>query len=99
MPKPAWDRWYTCRRWRKLRLRIIQRDGFTCQMCGRVDVPSNLVADHRQPHRGDATLFWDESNIQTLCANPCHNLVKQSLEKGGSKQAPPIIGADGWPEK
>ena len=30
------------------------------------------VVDHIIPHRGDAKLFWDESNWQSLCKS-CHD--------------------------
>ncbi|GGW24044.1 hypothetical protein GCM10011452_09310 [Gemmobacter lanyuensis] len=42
---------------------------------------SGFVADHVTPHRGDASLFWDERNLQCLCAK-CHNSTKQAEEKG-----------------
>lgn len=80
-----WRKWYTTPRWRQLRLRIFERDGYTCQWpgCGRVEGnTSRLVADHRIPHRGDERLFWDEGNLQTLC-KPCHDGPKQRAEQGG----------------
>ena len=73
---------YNTSRWRRLRLRVFQRDQFTCQMqgCGRVDPDvSRLVCDHRIPHRGDEKLFWDFSNLQTLCKT-CHDSTKQAHE-------------------
>lgn len=96
MTKPAWDHLYSSRRWRALRKKILARDSFTCQMCGRLSA-SGMVVDHKTAHKGDLQLFWDVENLQVLCASPCHNLVKQSQEKGGNKKAPPIIGLDGWP--
>lgn len=55
---------------------------FTCKMCGRTHGnTSKLVADHKQPHRGNSRLFWDRDNLQTLCADPCHNTVKQREEQ------------------
>lgn len=77
-----WRAWYNTTRWRKLRLNILKRDRFTCQWpgCGRVTGDtSQLVADHRRPHRGDAALFWDEDNLETLC-KPCHDGPKQRAE-------------------
>ena len=95
--KPAYSAWYSTARWQRLRLSILKRDGFTCAMCGRPGTSPELVADHVKPHKGDPLKFWDASNLQTLCASPCHNLVKQSMEKGGNKQAPRAVGVDGWP--
>jgi 5-methylcytosine-specific restriction enzyme A len=44
-----------------------------CVECFRDDrlTPATVV-DHVIPHRGDAVLFWDESNWQSLCTT-CHN--------------------------
>ena len=73
---------YRTARWRKLRWSVLVRDLFTCQMCGRIENDtSKLVADHRQPHRGVEALFWDEPNIWTLCASPCHSKHKQREEQ------------------
>lgn len=78
-----WRKWYATTRWRKLRMKILARDLFTCQRpeCGRTTADtSQLVADHRKPHRGDEALFWDEDNLQTLC-KPCHDGAKQREER------------------
>jgi 5-methylcytosine-specific restriction protein A len=73
---------YRTARWAKLRWSVLVRDLFTCQMCGRIeDDTSKLVADHKRPHRGDLGLFWDETNLETLCASPCHSKHKQRLEQ------------------
>jgi 5-methylcytosine-specific restriction protein A len=74
-----WRKWYNSTRWRKLAAAVKLRDLFTCQMpgCGRVG--GRLVADHKRPHRGAAALFWDITNIWTLC-KPCHDGAKQREE-------------------
>jgi 5-methylcytosine-specific restriction enzyme A len=45
-----------------------------CKKHGRVTAAR--VVDHIVPHRGDETLFWDESNWQALCdftsPHDCH---------------------------
>lgn len=77
-----WRKWYNTARWKALRLSIFTRDMFTCQWpgCGRLEGnTSQLVADHRKPHRGDEALFWDEKNLWTLC-KPCHDSRKQQQE-------------------
>jgi len=38
------------------------------------------VTDHIVPHRGDPTLFWDETNWQSACAWH-HDVVKSRLER------------------
>ncbi|WP_242218002.1 HNH endonuclease [Shinella zoogloeoides] len=80
-----WRAWYKTARWQKLRMQVLIRDRFTCKMegCGKVDIDtSQLVADHREPHRGDARLFWDAKNLQCLC-KPCHDSLKQKQEIAG----------------
>lgn len=80
-----WRKWYNTARWKALRLSILTRDMFTCQWpgCGRlVGDTSQLVADHKIAHRGDEALFWDETNLWTLC-KPCHDTLKQREERSG----------------
>ena len=75
-----WRAWYKTARWERLRKAVLVRDLYTCQMagCGRVGGP--MVCDHKQPHRGDPALFWDERNLQALC-KPCHDGAKQAEER------------------
>lgn len=70
------------RRWRQARARYLARHPLCayCEQQGRLRVAT--VVDHIRPHRGDLTLFWDESNWQALCATH-HNATKQSEEKTG----------------
>lgn len=81
-----WAKWYHLARWKHprdgLRIRTLERDGFTCQWpgCGRLSSPKDLVADHREPHRGNASLFWDPANLWTLCTTH-HNSAKQAEER------------------
>ena len=54
-----------------------------CVMCERLGrTTAATVVDHKTPHRGDARLFWDRTNWQSLCG-PCHDSAKQAEEKGG----------------
>lgn len=79
--RQPWRRWYRLARWRKLALGVLQRDGFRCRMCGRVEVRARLECDHVEPHRGDWDKFW-AGPFQTLC-KPCHGSAKQRAERGG----------------
>jgi 5-methylcytosine-specific restriction endonuclease McrA len=82
-PGAPWRKWYKTARWQDLRRRVFIRDLFTCQMpiCGRIIARKDeLVCDHVKPHRGDAGLFWDDGNLQTLCRS-CHDRVKQRDEQ------------------
>jgi len=52
-----------------------------------------LVVDHVIPHRGDRDLFFDPSNLQTLCPDD-HDRNKQREEARGFSEE---RGPDGWP--
>ena len=91
-------RLYHTKQWRQLRGTILTRDGFRCQRCGvtltngRSD-PRSTVVHHREPHRGDETLFFDASNLEAVCWQ-CHSGAIQSQEALGYDTT---IGSDGWP--
>jgi len=76
-----WRAWYNLKRWKLLRMAAFERDLFTCQCgCGTIEPDtSQLVGDHKIPHRGNPDLFWDIDNVQTL-TKPCHDRVKQAEE-------------------
>lgn len=79
--KREWRAWYHTKRWKRMRWAVLLRDEFTCRRCGDQLIlkTRTLVADHIVPHRGDEALFWDERNLQTLCAS-CHSGAKQRDE-------------------
>ncbi len=68
-------------RWRKARASFL-REHPLCAMClaDGLTVAATVV-DHINPHRGDQSLFWDNSNWQPLCAS-CHSGAKQREERG-----------------
>lgn len=81
MEAAPWSRWYKTARWQRLRWSVLVRDLFTCRTCKCIEVDtSRLVADHVEPHRGSALLFWDEANLQCLCKG-CHDSAKQAEEQ------------------
>ena len=88
-----WKPWYSLARWRRLRSAQLAAEPLcgTCAARGLV-VPAT-VADHVEPHRGDADKFWN-GRLQSLCA-PCHSRDKQREENGG--RAIVAIACDGWP--
>lgn len=51
--------------WRQLRMKILERDKFTCQSCGLITTV--LEVDHIFPNSENN----DPSNLQALC-RPCH---------------------------
>ncbi|WP_218510846.1 HNH endonuclease signature motif containing protein [Variovorax sp. dw_308] len=80
--------------WQRARLRHLSSSPLCvlCEAAGFVKLAT--VVDHKTPHRGDETLFWDESNWQSLCATH-HSSDKQREERSGRKRK--AIGPDGWP--
>ncbi len=83
----GWRIWYKTARWQKLRRLVLKRDGYTCQatgamLVGQYPASNSPVVDHIRPHRGDADLFWDEDNLQSV-SKEYHDRVKQSIEKRG----------------
>ncbi len=90
-------RLYKTAAWKAIRPVILARDLYTCQRCntpltpGR-SRPTDAVVNHKQPHRGDWTLFTDPDNLEAVCKQ-CHDSAIQSMERGNVQQ----IGPDGWP--
>lgn len=79
--RSPWRKWYSLKRWKDMRERVLLAAMYTCAMCGRLEGnTAKLVADHIKPHRGNPVLFWNESNLQVLCSE-CHSSVKQSEEQ------------------
>ena len=64
-----------------------------CIMCQRQGRPTAAtVVDHIVRHKGNVTLFWDETNWQPLC-KPHHDRTKQRVEiHGYSNEVDPSTG-------
>lgn len=78
---------YNTPRWKRLRLRVFERDLFICQqtgvlLVGRHPADNSPVAHHVKEHKGDPVLFFDETNIITV-SKAWHDAVAQSEEKLG----------------
>lgn len=82
-PDAEVQRWYRSAEWQELRVRVFERDGYECQLCGVLCVPKDPkvppIGDHKTPHRNRRDLFFNEENVQTLC-KPCHDGRKQREE-------------------
>ncbi len=76
-------KWYKSARWQRIRKEQLTKEPY-CQCPHHIGqhIKANIV-DHIKPHRGDTRLFWDKSNLQSL-TKPCHDIFKQSEEKGGA---------------
>lgn len=57
-------------RWQKKRLKVLERDEFTCQICGATDKTLHV---HHSHYRTDADGPWDyaDASLVTVC-NDCH---------------------------
>ena len=62
------------RRWRRLRRRILDRDGWRCRVCGKA---GRLEVDHVKPVKDDGE-WWAEDNLQAIC-RPDH-FIKTARE-------------------
>jgi 5-methylcytosine-specific restriction endonuclease McrA len=75
---------YSQKRWRALRLVILDRDLWTCLqtgvlLTGKAPAPHSAVVDHIVPHRGSLALFWDPANLQSV-SKEYHDTEKQRIE-------------------
>ena len=62
-------------------------------MCLMMDVvEAASVVDHVRSHKGDESVFFDSSNLQSLC-KPHHDGAKQRMDKGGRAFE---VGLDGY---
>ena len=80
------------RPWRRIRERVLQRDGYLCQACrtkGRV-TPAGEVHHVVALSRGGTD---DPDNLLSLCG-PCHQQETDALM--GRRRGPGFT-ADGWP--
>ncbi len=94
MDSRPWRHLYSTKRWHRLRTAQL-RDEPLCRMCQRMGyITAATVVDHIEPHKGDESLFYDRSNLQSLCSTH-HDASKQRAEKRGIQEVG--CGSDGWP--
>lgn len=67
-------------KWRRARSRFLKAHPLCvcCQQQGRL--VKATVVDHIAPHRGNETLFWEESNWQPLCKH-CHDVKTMTEDR------------------
>lgn len=59
-------------RWQKRSKAFLRKHPLCAECLERGKLEAATVVDHKQPHRGDVHLFWNEDNWQPLCEQ-CHN--------------------------
>ena len=78
---------FATRRGRAFRLAILERDDFTCQMCGILTVdgrtdPRAAVVDHIEPITLSPDRTWDEANCRCICRG-CHSICDGIEKRAG----------------
>lgn len=70
---------YNSALWKRLRLAQLTRDPICvyCERQGRIEIAT--VVDHIKPHKGDEILFYNPSNLQSLCKQ--HHDSTKALEE------------------
>lgn len=63
-------------RWQQKRLKILERDSFTCSSCG--DKESTLHVHHCYYERGKLPWVYEEQSLITLCKD-CHSIESDSF--------------------
>lgn len=72
-------RWYRTARWKRLRAQAFAANPL-CVECERAGVLREWTdLDHIIPHKGDAALFWDPTNLQGLCI--AHHTMKTAQRR------------------
>lgn len=89
----GWHHLYKTAHWRRLRHHQLSQEPL-CRFCLITeDVTAASICDHIKPHKGDLELFYDASNLQSLCKHH-HDSAKAMIE-GGRKVV--TYGLDGYP--
>lgn len=71
------DPFYKSGPWLKLRIRVLDRDHWWCQVCKK---RAAVTAHHKIPRKERPDLELDENNCEAIC-RICHN--QEHPEKGG----------------
>lgn len=91
--KSDWHFLYDTKRWKALRLFHLGTEPI-CRKCKEVErITPAAIVDHIIPHKGSIDLFFDDTNLQSLC-KPCHDTTKSREEHRGHQQG---CNADGIP--
>lgn len=84
---------YKTARWRALRNYQLSIEPL-CRFCLITeDVTAADTVDHIKPHKGDVSMFFEPTNLQSLCKHH-HDSAKQMIENGKKVVT---YGVDGYP--
>jgi 5-methylcytosine-specific restriction protein A len=75
---PAVKKLYNSKRWKQMRVAQLAKEPWcaTCLEEGKHTFATQV--DHIKPHRGNPQLFFDETNLQSLCRS--HHSTKTAKE-------------------
>lgn len=89
----AWQHLYKGAAWRRLRQHQLAMQPL-CEFClVTEEITAAEVVDHKRRHQGDPELFFDATNLQSLCKHH-HDSAKQMMERGKKVVT---YGLDGYP--
>ena len=94
----AVDPWYTSKKWKDIRLKVIKRDNWRCQKCnclclGKSKGQPSPNVDHILERKEHPELAFSMGNLETLCSS-CHS--KKTINTMHS-QGKPYIDEFGYP--
>lgn len=72
---------YSTKEWARVRRAVLDVQPLCVECLANGRYEKAVVVDHIQPHKGDRQLFFDVSNLQSLCKS-CHDR-KTATEDGG----------------
>jgi 5-methylcytosine-specific restriction endonuclease McrA len=72
---------YNTQRWRELRIRILQRDGFTCHKCGGKANHAGHITPFTNP---TDPLAWNPANLHAECSHCNGREAGKRLQGGGA---------------
>lgn len=68
--------------WQKKRLKIFERDNFTCQLC--LDTKEQLHVHHKSYSRNTKAWEYNDDRLVTLCST-CHEAITAHVEQFGNE--------------
>lgn len=65
-------------RWQKIRLKIMERDGFACKVCG--EKTATLHVHHLKYEKGKKIWDVNDDDLETLCEK-CHKNIEDLISR------------------
>jgi 5-methylcytosine-specific restriction enzyme A len=92
----SYAEFYQSPEWKKIRIVVLKRDHFACQLCGvNISRRGSSRVDHIIPLKKNWDLRLETSNLRSLCA-PCDNRARIASETEWSRVDE--VGVDGFVE-